>query len=231
MIFFFMKLRTPKTPFLKGMAALDWLGSITIVGSVVMFLLGLEFGGVNYPWTSATVLCLIILGLFTGVLFFMIEWKIARYPIMPLGLFRSLPNTVALLATLFHGIVFIAAAFYLPLYFQSVLGATPLLPGVWFMPFAISVALSSAATGIYIEKTGRYAECVVFGFFFMTLGFGLFIDLPIDPQWAMIIIFQIIAGIGIGPNFQSPLVALQTKVPPQENATATATFNFVRNIA
>ena len=226
-----MNLRTPKTPFLKGMAALDWLGSITIVGSVVMFLLGLEFGGVTKPWTSTTVLCLIIFGLFTGILFFLIEWRIARYPIMPLGLFRSLPNTIALLATFFDGIVFTAATFYLPLYFQSVLGATPLLSGVWFMPFAISVAMCSSATGIYIEKTGRYAECIVFGFFFVTLGFGLFIDLPTNRQWAKIVLFQIIAGIGIGPNFQGPLVALQTNVPPQENATATATFNFIRNIA
>ena len=230
MILVFMKLRTPKTPFLKGMAALDWLGSITIVGSVVMFLLGLEFGGVTYPWTSATVLCLIILGLFTGFLFFLIEWRIARYPIMPLGLFRSLQNTVALLVTFFHGIVFISAVYYLPLYFQSVLGATPLLSGVWFMPFALFVALSAAGTGVYIEKTGRYVECVIFGFSFLTLGLGLFIALPTDRQWAKIIIFEIIAGIGIGPNFQAPLVALQTNVQPQENATATATFNFIRNI-
>jgi hypothetical protein len=99
------------------------------------------------------------------------------------------------------------------------------------MPFAISVALSSATTGIYIKKTGRYAECVVFGFFFffLTLGFGLFIGLPIDRKWAKILVFQIVAGIG--PNFHSHLVALQTNVQPEENATETATFNFVRNIA
>ena len=228
---FFMKLRKPKTPVLKGMLALDWLGSTTIIGSVVMFLPGMEFGGVIHPWTSATVLGLIIFGLLMGVLFSLIEWRIARYPIMPLGLFRSLPNTVALLATYFHGVVFIAAAFYFPLYFQSVLGTSPLLSGVWFLPSAVSIALSSAATGIYIEKMGRYVDCVAFGFFLVTLGFGMFISLSSDRQWVKIIIYQIIAGLGIGPNFQSPLVALQSNVAPEENATATATFNFVRNIS
>jgi hypothetical protein len=63
-------------------------------------------------------------GLFTESLFFIIEWRVASYPIMHLALFRSLPNNVALLATFFHGIVFIAAAFNLPLYFQSVLDHT-----------------------------------------------------------------------------------------------------------
>jgi hypothetical protein len=51
------------------------------------------------------------------------------------------------------------------------------------------------------------------GMILMTLGFGLFIDFDVNTSWAKIIIFQIIAGIGVGPNFQSPLIALQSLVP------------------
>lgn len=65
----------------------------------------------------------------------------------------------------------------------------------------------------------------------MTLGFGLYIDLPDYPSWSRIIVFQIVAGIGVGPNFQAPLIALQTLVKPKDIATATATFGFTRNIA
>ena len=35
----------------------------------------------------------------------------------------------------------------------------------------------------------------------------------------------------MGPNFQAPLIALQTLVPPRDIATATATFGFIRNIS
>ena len=231
MIFFALKLQTPKTPLREGLVAIDWLGTITIVGAVLMFLLGLDFGGVTQPWSSAEVLCLIIFGGVLFALFLLTQWKISRYPIMPLELFRKLSNLAALSATFFQGIVFIGAAFYLPLYFQSVLGAKPLLSGVYFLPFCLAIALSSAGTGIYIEKTGRYVECVIFGFFFMTLGFGLLINLPDDRQWAKIIIYQILAGMGSGPNFQAPLVALQTGMRQRDIATTTATFNFVRNIA
>jgi len=54
-ILFFLHLDTPTTPFMDGIKAIDWLGSLTIVGGTLMLLFGLEFGGVTYPWASATV--------------------------------------------------------------------------------------------------------------------------------------------------------------------------------
>lgn len=66
---------------------------------------------------------------------------------------------------------------------------------------------------------------------FLTLGFGLFINLDASSGWAKIIIYQIIAGVGAGANIQSPLIALQTLTPAQDNATATSTFGFVRGLA
>jgi hypothetical protein len=69
------------------------------------------------------------------------------------------------------------------------------------------------------------------GFFFMTLGFGLFINLSIDSPLSKIIIYQLIAGMGIGPNFAAPLIALQSSLPPRDIATATATFGFTRTLS
>lgn len=119
----------------------------------------------------------------------------------------------------------------MPLYFQAVLGASPLLSGVYLLPFALALSFVSGATGVFIKKTGKYLPPIWFGLVVMTLGFGLFIDLPSNHNWAKIIIFQIVAGIGVGPNFQSPLIALQSKVSPKDIATATATFGFVRNLS
>lgn len=196
-----------------------------------MVLLGLEFGGVTKPWDSATVICLIIFGVLVAGLFVINEWKFARYPVMPLRLFKHPSNVAALGVCFCHGFVFIAASYYLPLYFQAVLGATPLLSGVYLLPFALSLSLTSAVTGIFIKKSGKYLPPIYFGLAVMTLGFGLFINLPRKPTWSKIIIYQIIAGIGVGPNFQSPLIALQTLVKKADIATATATFGFTRNLS
>ncbi|KAL8803374.1 MAG: hypothetical protein Q9200_006238, partial [Gallowayella weberi] len=230
-ILLFLDIEIPKTPLLAGLKAIDWLGSIFIVCGTVMFLLGLEYGGISYPWTSPTVLCLIIFGLVVIGLFFLNEWKLAIYPVMPLRLFKYRSNVAALLVCFCHGTTFIAGAYFLPLYYQAVLGASPILSGIYTFPFVLSLSFVSVIVGIFIKKTGQYLPPIWFGLFFMTLGFGLFIDLPDHPSWSRIIIYQIIAGIGVGPNFQAPLIALQTLVKPKDIATATATFGFTRNIA
>ena len=51
-LFFFLDVHNPKTPLLEGIAAIDWLGVLTIVGATVMFLLGLQLGDVTHPWNS-----------------------------------------------------------------------------------------------------------------------------------------------------------------------------------
>lgn len=210
---FFLDLHTPKTPIRQGLKAVDWLGAFTMVGGTTMLLLGLEMGGITFPWNSATIICLLIFGVVVIGIFFVIEARIAPYPLMPLDIFSKRSNLAALGTCFFHSFVFIAGSYYLPLYFQAVLGATPILSGVWLLPTALSLSFVSAFTGIYIRKTGQYLPPIWAGFIIMTLGFGLFIDFGVGTSWAKIILYQIVAGIGVGPNFQAPLIALQSLVP------------------
>ena len=196
-----------------------------------MFLLGLEYGGVSYPWSSATVVCLLIFGIVTIGLFVLNEWKLAIYPVMPLRLFKYRSNIACLAVCFIHGMVFVSGAYFLPLYFQAVLGATPILSGVYLFPFVLSLSFTSIIAGGYIKKTGQYLPPIWLGMVFMAIGFGLFTDLPNGRAWGRIISFQIIAGLGVGPMFQAPLIALQTKVDPRDIATATALFGFTRNLA
>jgi MFS family permease len=212
-ILLFLDIHTPKTPLRQGLKAVDWLGCLAMVGAVIMILLGLEFGGITHPWDSATVLCLIIFGVVLLAGFFLIEWRVAPYPLMPLDLFSKRSNLAALGSCFLHAYVFIAGNYFLPLYFQAVLGATPILSGVYLLPQAVALSFMSMFTGIFIKKTGKYLPLIWGGMFMMTLGFGLFIDLDVNSSWAKIIVYQIIAGIGVGPNFQAPLIALQSLVP------------------
>ncbi|KAI0021199.1 MFS general substrate transporter [Xylariomycetidae sp. FL0641] len=230
-LIFVLKLHNPRTPVRQGLAAIDWLGSLLIVGATLMLLFGLEFGGVSYPWGSATVICLLVFGVLSYGLFYLAERYIATYPVIPFRLFRSGKNIAAFAICMVHGMVFISGSYYLPLYFQAVVGASSLLSGVYLLPYALSLSVVSAVTGIFMKKTGKYLPGIIFGMFFLTLGYGLFIDLGAEVNWAKLIIFQIIAGVGVGPNFQSPLIALQSGVGPQDIASATSTFQFLRQLA
>ncbi|PWY92763.1 hypothetical protein BO70DRAFT_425431 [Aspergillus heteromorphus CBS 117.55] len=230
-LIFFLKIESSQVPFLAGIRSIDWLGNFLMIGGTLMFLFGLEFGGVNYPWSSPTVICLIIFGIFTWALAFLNEWKLARYPVIPIRLFQNTHNVLMLLICFCHSFVFISGSYYLPLYFQTVLLATPIMSGVYVLPTVLSLSIFSAFTGIVIKKTGRYRELIIAGLFLMTLGYGLFINLQPTASWPRIIIYQIIAGIGTGPIFQAPLVALQANIHVSDMASGTATFSFLRQVS
>ena len=142
-LLFFLDIQTPRTPLLDGLKAIDWIGSLLVVGATLMFLFGLQYGGETYPWDSATVVCLIVFGVLTFVIFILYEWKVPKYPVMPLGLFKSRTNIATLFAVFIHGVVFISGSYYLPLYFQAVLGATPILSGVYLLPTALALSAGS----------------------------------------------------------------------------------------
>ncbi|QYS97023.1 MFS domain-containing protein [Trichoderma simmonsii] len=229
-LIFVLKLHNPRTPVKQGLAAIDWVGNVLIIGGTLMLLFGLEFGGVQFPWDSAAVICLIVFGFVTIALFGIYENRVAKFPVMPTRLFRGRTSIAAYGLSIMHAMTFMSGSYWLPLYFQAVLGATSLLSGVYILPYVLALSFTSALTGVFIKKTGNYKIPIISGLFIMTIGFGLFIDLGARANWAKIIIFQIIAGIGVGPNFQSPLIALQTNVEPRDIGAATASFQFLRQL-
>ncbi|KAL7811275.1 multidrug resistance protein fnx1 [Trichoderma aethiopicum] len=229
-LIFVLKLHNPRTPVKQGLAAIDWVGNALIIGGTLMLLFGLEFGGVQFPWKSATVICLIVFGFITIALFGLYENRVAKIPVMPTRLFRDRTSIAAYGLSIMHAMTFMSGSYWLPLYFQAVLGATSLLSGVYILPYVLALSITSALTGVFIKKTGNYKIPIMSGLTIMTLGFGLFIDLGPKANWAKIIVFQIIAGVGVGPNFQSPLIALQTNVEPRDIGAATASFQFLRQL-
>ena len=66
-------MHNPRTKLWDGIRAIDWLGTFLILGAVLMLLLGMQYGGITYPWNSATVVYLIVFAIVTFVVFFMVQ--------------------------------------------------------------------------------------------------------------------------------------------------------------
>ena len=69
----------------------DYVGLFLCTGGFVVFLLGLSWGGVVYPWKSAATICSIVIGGLTLAAF--VLWEIyapLREPLVPMHLFRSM---------------------------------------------------------------------------------------------------------------------------------------------
>jgi hypothetical protein len=227
----FLKVPSPNTPVLAGLKVIDWTGSLLIVGSTLMVLLGLEFGDVTYPWSSATVICLIVFGAVTLGIFIFNEWKFALNPVIPLRLFVNRSSVAAYIVFSCNFYVLIGLSYYLPLYSQSVLGADPLQSGIHLVPLIVSSSLSAACTGTFIQMTGIYLPIMYMAQVMLILGAGLFINLEYGEGLAKMVVFEIITGIGIGMNMEPPLLAALAGASELDTAAVNATMSFIRSIA
>jgi hypothetical protein len=126
---------------------------------------------------------------------------------------------------------FIGLDYYLPLYFQSVLGAGPLRSGTLILPYVLFEAVGGITGAVYIHQSGKFREPMYLGCLLMTIGTGLVILFDINTPLSQVIGFQIVAGLGAGWIFEPPLIALQSLVQQDDVATATGLFGFTRNLA
>jgi len=225
-----LHLHNPRTPLLSGLATLDWLGVLTIVSAAVLLLVGLQEGS-STSYKFPLVITLLVLGSLLSVTFPATQWwqeKADGDPVLPLRIFKDISNLSALSVCACDALAFNSVAYFLPLYFQIVLDRSPTITGVYMLAVAVPLTVVSFASGFVMEKTGRFLEVLQAGLSIMTLGVGLLISLQVSDSIGKIIAILVVLGIGFGPNFGAPLIALQTRVRESDMATGTAAFGFVR---
>lgn len=105
LLFFFLDVHNPRTRVVDGIKAIDWAGSVSLLGVTLMLLLGLNFAGETFAWDSPQVICLIVFGSLCLVIFFYAEKYLAKYPIMPLQILKHKSNVCVSLVTFLHGFV------------------------------------------------------------------------------------------------------------------------------
>uniref|UniRef100_D8PSN8 Major facilitator superfamily (MFS) profile domain-containing protein n=1 Tax=Schizophyllum commune (strain H4-8 / FGSC 9210) TaxID=578458 RepID=D8PSN8_SCHCM len=208
-LFFFLHLNPHQGRSLREhVAAFDFVGLFLIVGGVICLLLGFNFS--EKRWDDAKTIALLVVGGCLLVCAGINEWFTSREPIIPPRLFK-------------------AGAYYLPLYYQ-ILGSSATGAGVRMIPFSLGAALMSAASGIIVSKTGDYRWLMMITYAVFCLGYGLMTMLDDQSSNAVKEILPLIAALGLGANFQTPLIALQAAMPIKDMATSTGAFAFIRTI-
>lgn len=75
-----------------------------------MILFGLDFGGVIFPWDSAKVIALLVVGGIMIFAFVYSEARMAKNPLIPMTLFKQRTNVAAFAVAFFHGFVSVPAS-------------------------------------------------------------------------------------------------------------------------
>ncbi|KAJ2629763.1 hypothetical protein H4R22_003126 [Coemansia sp. RSA 1290] len=209
---------------------IDFGGSLLSLASIILILLALSWGGRDYSWKSAAVLCSLGFGTALALLFVWYEHKVPIEPILPLQLLKTRNVALALVGHLFFGAVTYAPVMFIPQWALVVKNTTPITSGLYTLPFTIPESFAAIIAGYWVTRSGQYRECVWLGSVFLLAGLTPLIILDQYSGLGRIIGFQIIAGVGFGMCIQTLILTAQASSAGSEVASATATCLFMRSL-
>ena len=139
---------TKRLSFWESLKRLDPVGFFTFAPFCIMLLLALQWGGTKHAWNSATIIGLFCGSVATLCVFIAWEHRCGNNAMMPLNLLRQrIVYSSCIVSTFQMGGVQLFA-YYLPVWFQVIKGASPSMSGVYFMgsigPQMIFAVLSGA---------------------------------------------------------------------------------------
>jgi len=216
-------------PVKKTEHKIDWFGALLLGVSITAMVLITTWGGKEYAWGSAQVLGLAGLALATLVAFIFVELRVPE-PVLPLHLFKdrnfSLVSGIGFLV----GFALFGAVAFLPLYQQTVQGASATNSGLLLLPMMLGVMVTSFGIGMIITKTGKYRIYPIIGGVVMIAAMLLLTRLADDTSKLESTIYMVVLGLGMGFLMQTTLLIAQNSAQMKDLGVASSTATFVRSI-
>ncbi len=148
---------------------IDWLGAAVIAIGASAIVLLTSWGGSQYAWGSWQIIALEIISALALVAFFWVESRAAE-PMLPLHVFKNRNFSLASGMSFLLGIAMLGALTFLPLYQQTVQGASPTVSGLLLIPLMLGSTVTSLISGQVTSRTGRYKILPIIGAAIMTVG-------------------------------------------------------------
>ncbi|GAA6053549.1 hypothetical protein JCM3770_005189 [Rhodotorula araucariae] len=224
----FSRWRPPRSSLGFRIFALDWVGTILMIGIITCLVLALQWGGEKYAWSDGPVVaCFVVFAVLIPV-FIAFEWKLAGPSrILPLEFFNSRTQVGATLAAFFAMFILLISIYYLPTFFQATRFHSATKSGIDILPFMLGVVFASGIAGALISRFGRYWPFLVFGPLFCCIGSGLLYTVDEQTPMSKLIGYQILLAIGIGFVIQNTIIAVQADCKDESEVpqrTAIVTF-------
>ncbi|KAJ7449107.1 MFS general substrate transporter [Mycena galericulata] len=208
--------------------AIDYVGTLLTLIGCALLMLPLIWGGVIFPWKSSIVLAPLASGFVVVGIFCLWEWRGARLPIVPMYIFKHSTVSGVFIAMFINGFVFFSTLYYLPQFFQVVLGYDPLHAGVFLVPLLVTQIIASWGAGMLVSRTGHYRTIIHLGFGVWSIACGCISTIQPGTSKAVLVVYMLLAGIGAGQTMQTTTVAAQASVARRDMSVVTAMRNFLR---
>ncbi len=208
----------------------DYLGITTIAMAVVPLMLALSLGGVDYEWSSALIIGMLVFSFIMALVFIWVESR-ASEPILPMWLFKNSIVSISSAITFILGFGMFSAIVFVPLYFQGVLGTTATASGAFLTPMMLGVVFGAVISGQLLSRAGgHYRLQGAIGIIIMLVGMFLLSQMTAETSNATAVRNIVITGFGLGITMPLFLIAVQNAVPHSVLGIATSTNTFFRTV-
>ena len=207
---------------------MDGLGVGLFAAGVSALLLGIVEAGRVGSWSRVEVVGLLGLGVIVLAAFVAVERRAAE-PIVPLRLFRNRMVLAAVVTRFLAGMAMFGALSFVPLFLQSVTGASATRAGLVLTPFVLGWVVMSVVSARLVLRVG-YRTVVVIGMASLTAAFLLFWRWSVTLTSASAMVDVLLAGIGMGMVVVPMLIAVQSAVSRSDLGAATSMTQFFMSV-
>ena len=158
-----------------------------------------------------------------------VEWRSAE-PILPLHLFRNRNFSLVAALSFLVGLAMFGAITFLPLYQQTVQGASPTVSGLLLTPMMVGVMVTSIIAGQITTRTGRYKALPILGSAGMGAGMYLLSMLGVGTTRVTSGLFFVVLGLGMGLLMQITSLMAQNSVELKDIGVASSSRLFFQQI-
>lgn len=195
------------------------------------------FGSVLYAashaseqgWSSPTVVCFFLIGAAALVIFAVIEFFLAKEPLLDLRLFKNPIFLFAVLTGWVSVLALFGAEFLLPLYLQVLRGKTALQAGIILLPMALASGVATPFAGRIADRIGARPLAVV-GFSLLAINTWQLTHLTADTSIGWIQVLLALRGVALGLTVQITLLVALSVVPLTQTARASSLVNATRQV-
>ena len=176
---------------------IDYLGAGLLAVALASLVLACTWGGTTYAWDSATIIVMMLASVGFIVAFCLVETRAAE-PLIPLGLFRIAVFNVSSSVGFMVGFIMFGAIIFIPLYLQTVHGATPTSAGLQLLPMVGGMLITFILSGRLISRWGRYKVFPIFGTGVTAVGLYLLSLLTPTTSLLQSSLYMFVVGFGLG---------------------------------
>jgi EmrB/QacA subfamily drug resistance transporter len=222
--------RTLHVPARRITAKIDWLGIALLTVTISATVLAATWAGITYAWASWQILSLGAVAVLGLALFVAAERRAAE-PVLPPTIFtghRNFPLAAVLL--LAAGVVMFGAGLYLPLFQQTVQGASATNSGLLMLPLMIPVVIVSTIAGKIMSATGKYKMFPVLGTASLAVGLTLLATMGTGTSRILTCAYMVLVGIGLGLTQQMAGTIAQNSVDMRDMGAAMSAVTLFRTL-